>query len=86
RAAGARIVSGSGAGGSEGIYAFDWLEESEDLALFSIPELSAGDSQPSMTMMLTSASPMLMPYSAAGMQTTSAVANSGDARPEPRQQ
>ncbi|KAJ1725803.1 hypothetical protein LPJ53_000064 [Coemansia erecta] len=55
---------------SDGEYAFGWLEDEEDLSLFAMPGLSAdgnavGSQEPlSMTMVLASASPMLMPFKA----------------------
>ncbi|KAJ2492967.1 hypothetical protein IWW37_000971 [Coemansia sp. RSA 2050] len=61
-----RVASGgsSAADAADGIYAFGWLEDDEDLALFAMPELSTHSAQPSMTMMLaaSSASPMLRPF------------------------
>ncbi|KAJ2355447.1 hypothetical protein GGF43_002682 [Coemansia sp. RSA 2618] len=48
--------------GSDTGYAFGWLEDEEDLSLFTMPEIEeADDQQPSMTMLLASTSPMLMP-------------------------
>ncbi|KAJ2608333.1 hypothetical protein H4S08_004492 [Coemansia sp. RSA 1365] len=52
---------------SESVYAFDWLEDAEDLALFAMPEINPVNDiqqqqQPSMTMVLASSSPMLMPF------------------------
>ncbi|KAJ2809295.1 hypothetical protein H4R20_000198 [Coemansia guatemalensis] len=54
---------------SESEYAFDWLEDEEDLALFAMPEIHHANEiqqpqqqQPSMTMILASSSPMLMPF------------------------
>ncbi|KAJ2664110.1 hypothetical protein IW148_002168 [Coemansia sp. RSA 1199] len=44
-------------------YAFGWLEDEEDLSLFAMPNIDeADDLQPSMTMLLASNSPMLMPF------------------------
>ncbi|KAJ2704821.1 hypothetical protein FB645_002930 [Coemansia sp. IMI 203386] len=55
--------------GSDSEYAFGWLEDEEDLALFAMPGMQAADvsgssfqEPPSLTMMLASAAPMLMPY------------------------
>ncbi|KAJ2076529.1 hypothetical protein H4R24_005649 [Coemansia sp. RSA 988] len=69
------LASGNGVGfqtddggrESESEYAFDWLEDEEDLALFAMPEISHANDiqqqqQPSMTMVLASSSPMLMPF------------------------
>ncbi|KAJ1862463.1 hypothetical protein LPJ57_006370 [Coemansia sp. RSA 486] len=57
--------------GSDSEYAFGWLEDEEDLALFAMPGMQAADvsgssfqEPPSLTMMLASAAPMLMPYRA----------------------
>ncbi|KAJ2909757.1 hypothetical protein GGI21_001558 [Coemansia aciculifera] len=61
------------------IYAFGWLEDDEDLALFAMPELATSDAhQPSMTMMLAASavSPMLRPIGP----------SSADAMPEPKRQ
>ncbi|KAJ2147418.1 hypothetical protein IW142_001631 [Coemansia sp. RSA 564] len=44
-------------------YAFGWLEDEEDLSLFAMSNIDeADDQQPSMTMLLASNSPMLMPF------------------------
>ncbi|KAJ2883620.1 hypothetical protein FB639_002136 [Coemansia asiatica] len=58
--------------GSDCEYAFGWLEDEDDLALFAMPELQNADGSgsssfqepQSLTMMLASAGPMLMPYRA----------------------
>ncbi|PIA14023.1 hypothetical protein COEREDRAFT_89095 [Coemansia reversa NRRL 1564] len=52
---------------SESVYAFDWLEDAEDLGLFAMPGINPANDiqqqqQPSMTMVLASSSPMLMPF------------------------
>ncbi|KAJ2882864.1 hypothetical protein H4R27_003147 [Coemansia aciculifera] len=66
KSVGGRVVSGgtSAADAADSIYAFGWLEDDEDLALFAMPELSTRDVQPSMTMMLAASavSPMLRPF------------------------
>ncbi|KAJ2114323.1 hypothetical protein IW146_003181 [Coemansia sp. RSA 922] len=66
KSVGGRVVSGgtSAADAADSIYAFGWLEDDEDLALFAMPELSTRDAQPSMTMMLAASavSPMLRPF------------------------
>ncbi|KAJ1937644.1 hypothetical protein GGF37_005118, partial [Kickxella alabastrina] len=61
-------MAGLGDDGGGCGYAFGWLEDDEDLGLFAMPELSTGSSrqQPSMTMVLASTSPMLMPFMAGG--------------------
>ncbi|KAJ2212232.1 hypothetical protein EV179_004859 [Coemansia sp. RSA 487] len=50
--------------GSDCGYAFGWLEDEEDLLLFADPDLASSGFHrpPSMTMVLASSSPMLMPY------------------------
>ncbi|KAJ2690878.1 CXXC-type zinc finger protein 1 [Coemansia spiralis] len=67
KSVGGRVVSGgtsAAVDAADGIYAFEWLEDDEDLALFAMPELSTHSAQPSMTMMLaaSSVSPMLRPF------------------------
>ncbi|KAJ1897632.1 hypothetical protein LPJ66_003250 [Kickxella alabastrina] len=61
-------MAGLGDDGDGCGYAFGWLEDDEDLGLFAMPKLSTGSSrqQPSMTMVLASTSPMLMPFMAGG--------------------
>ncbi|KAJ2635139.1 hypothetical protein GGF44_003389 [Coemansia sp. RSA 1694] len=85
--AGHRVASSSAAdavaAAADSIYAFGWLEDDEDLALFAMPELSSThDAPPSMTMMLAASavSPMLRPF---GGSSSSAAA---DAVPEPKLQ
>ncbi|KAJ2304823.1 hypothetical protein IWW55_002245 [Coemansia sp. RSA 2706] len=49
--------------GSDTGYAFGWVEDEEDLALFAMPSIDESeDQQPSLTMLLAANSPMLMPY------------------------
>ncbi|KAJ2830075.1 hypothetical protein GGI24_001987, partial [Coemansia furcata] len=62
KSAGGRVVAADAA--AEGMYAFGWLEDDDDLALFAMPELSTRDAPPSMTMMLAASavSPMLRPF------------------------
>ncbi|KAJ2599176.1 hypothetical protein GGF39_002347, partial [Coemansia sp. RSA 1721] len=62
-------MSGVDNGSDSDEYAFGWLEDEEDLALFAMPGMQAADvsgssfqEPPSLTMMLASAAPMLMPY------------------------
>ncbi|KAJ2622966.1 hypothetical protein GGI26_002767 [Coemansia sp. RSA 1358] len=62
---------------SECGYTFDWLEDEADLSLFAKPDLAADDMHPSMTMVLASASPMLVPFNSAN--------NNGDATPKAHQ-
>ncbi|KAJ2715358.1 palmitoyltransferase swf1 [Coemansia spiralis] len=61
-AAAAAAMAAAGDASDTG-YAFDWLEDDEDLSLFAMPEIDAGNAvhQPSLTMLLASSSPMLMP-------------------------
>ncbi|KAJ2648758.1 hypothetical protein IWW40_003701 [Coemansia sp. RSA 1250] len=47
---------------SDTAYAFEWLEDEEDLSLFTMPYDEAEDQQPSLTMLLASSSPMMMPF------------------------
>ncbi|KAI8320457.1 hypothetical protein GQ54DRAFT_214537 [Martensiomyces pterosporus] len=55
--------------GNSSEYAFGWVETEEDLALFSMPELTPGDgSSGAAAMVLASASPMLMPFRADTLQ------------------
>ncbi|KAJ1729628.1 hypothetical protein LPJ61_003429 [Coemansia biformis] len=62
------LVSNPAGDASDTGYAFDWLEDDEDLSLFAMPDIGTGDAvqQPSMTMLLASSSPMLMPLRTGG--------------------
>ncbi|KAJ2453408.1 hypothetical protein EV183_002265 [Coemansia sp. RSA 2336] len=47
---------------SDTAYAFEWLEDEEDLSLFTMPYDETEEQQPSLTMLLASSSPMMMPF------------------------
>ncbi|KAJ2844518.1 hypothetical protein IWW36_005155 [Coemansia brasiliensis] len=52
---------------SDTAYAFEWLEDEEDLSLFTMPYSDeTEDHQPSLTMLLASSSPMMMPFKSRG--------------------
>ncbi|KAJ1962853.1 hypothetical protein GGI12_002401 [Dipsacomyces acuminosporus] len=68
-------------GGNSAEYAFGWLENEEDLALFSMPELTPGgngnSSRNPAAMVLASASPMLMPFRTDALQSAASGSDVG---------